>query len=517
MKILCYIILTLLLAGSANAQVTISNFDGTSSPQYYNQVSRYDVNQNLMDAHDGMMLQVSGTIYEYGTAYGCGFVLGQTSSFCGINVYTSTDINNRSAPTRLFDATTSFWQNRCGTVGCFRPHVIFNVANNNYVLWFNQASGATTPSADSYFVFVCATPTGGCIQQADPVGLSHTAGGDFSLFVDTTGIGYIAYTSTVTRHIYVERLNASYTDSTGTFVDTGATGEGVMMFARSGTYYVGFGALCSYCSSTDTSYVSASAPLGTYGSSTTLNSSSCGGQSRSVDLIAGTYVYSSDLWNRGWANEALADIYYQPLTFTGTAINSFACNNTVTISGLTPNPPAPPSPAPDQTSVGGTFYSNADITASQWRMQTFVPTKTLLTSIKIPMGQNCLSGSCTPSGLNAPITVKLTTVDGSLNPLATLAALTLTSAQLTWSQVLTSLAFNVSLTPGTTYAMVFSGAGTANSGSLPLYSGATNPYPAGVERFSTNGGSSWTTEGANALMFSTFAPSPPIGPGRLFR
>ena len=495
------------------AFITVNNFNGLGT-SIGDQISHYDVSQNRIDAHAGMILQVGSTFYQYGESYGCGFVWQSSSPFCGFKVYSSTDLLNWTDQGFLFDGTTSFWQTRCagnsgtGDGGCFRGHMIYNAANNDYVFWFNQAANASSPAPDSYFVFVCSSPTGGCVKQTDPSGLAFgTDNGDYAIYVDVGGTAYIAYSHNL-NHIYTQALNANYTDGTGSATDTGATGEGVAMFSRAGTAYVLYGNLCGYCTGVDTSYVSASSFLGTYGAITTLNSNSCGGQERSVDVITAngqiTYLYSSDQWT-GEYNEARANIYYQPLSFTGSAINTFPCATSVTVAGLTQQNPTPP--VTDQTSVALDRYNDSKLTNALWRMQTFVPTQTTLDHVIMPLGQTCNgSNVCTPAGLGGNLTVLLTTLDGSHNPVTTLASVVLTNSDLSWSQTAISLPLTVSgLSAGTPYGLVVQVSGTQNGGSVALQDGtAPNTYPSGVERYSTDGGSTWTSETGAALMFSTY-------------
>jgi hypothetical protein len=419
----------------------------------------------------------------------------------------------------MFPANTTFWQNRCaGTStegGCYRPKILYNAANGNYVFWFNQAPGNLTSSANALFVFTCTTPYSGCIKQTDPSGLAHPNSGDFGLFLDTGGTAYIVYTDLSGGfELYIDKLNANFTDSTGTTVDLGINQrEAVSMFTAGGTYFVLSSSRAAFGAG-DTSYQSASTVMGTYSGLTQLNANSCGGQHRSVDTIikggSTTYLLSSDEWT-GAANEATANIFFYPLAFGAGSINTFTCSQTVTVPGVTLGPNPSNYPTPDQsTSPTVGFLAWDDISTTMWRMQTFVPTQSTLMAVIMPLGQQANFGS-----LNGNATVSLVTLDGSNNPVTTLATQTITAAQLSWAADNVTLEFNLTgLSIGTPYGLLVKSAGSAGNVGIGLFTGSSSPASSGIERYSTNSGSTWNTESGRALMFATYPPIAATGPGR---
>lgn len=530
--------LVLLCPLVAMADATITNFNGGGTGAG-NQITQRDVQGNYIDAHDGQLFQDpqnTSKIYLIGTSYACGFRWQITSTFCGFKIYDYSDLTNAVLIGYLFDATTGAWQTHCAGVGannrgCFRPHVIYNAANNNYVIWFNQVI-PEAGQADGYFVFTCTSlnpPS--CTQQTSPSGLAHSPGGDFSLFVDpATSIGYIAYN--VSNTVYVDKLNAAYTDSTGTSSSVAtATGEALSMFAQGGTYYLTYTGSCGFCTGTATNYVAASSPQGTYSSSTQLNANSCGGQNRSTDIVTAgghtTYLYSSDLWI-GQQNEGYANSYYQPLTISGGSITAFPCNTTVTVPGVTVSTYPTPNNYPlhsafDQNDIADgitVFNDRSDIDATHWAMQTFVPTSSALYGVATPVGQNALFSSsfCQVGGSNCPGTngtleMDLVTVDGSNNPVTTLASATVSPSNLPWSANWLTFVFNYTgLTPSSTYAFVLKGVGTTQQTFMRSVSRATNAYPSGIERSSSNSGSSWTTDTNFSFIFATIPTGPVAAP-----
>ena len=527
------VFIALLWALPAHADVTIVNFDNMGDGD---EVTKYDTAGNIMDAHAGRVVQVGTTFYLYGESYSCGFRVFFASAWCGFKVYSSPDLIVWTYVGYLFDATTQYWQDRCagtsGAGGCYNLQPIYNPNNNTFVFWFNQDGPANAYAPDYLFVFVCSTPTSGCVQQTDPTGLATGYNDDVAIAVDASGNGYVTCNCgrTSGNPLIVYALNSSFTDAVGSPTSTGITGaEAYSFFERSGTWYIVYTTpQCGFCvGGVNTTYISASSALGTYSAPTTLNVGSCNGQNRSVDtIVAGgitTYLHSTDQWS-GHANEGNANSYIHPLSFTGSAIDPYTCQAHITIPGITPTTPVWPGPTPDQTSVpngDNNFFYSYQTSTSDIRMQTFVPTTSTLSYIKMSLGQACSnyggSGTipCSPP-LDAPVNIKLTTLDGSNNPVTTLATATIQPSQLSWAVQWMTVPFNVTgLTPGTHYGLVVQTTSSNGAAGISITNSTPSPYAAGVERYSTDGGATWTTEATRALMFSTFSnPLPQDGGGR---
>jgi hypothetical protein len=521
----------LLFATPAFATVTIRNFDGVGTG-VNNQVTRFDTKGNAVDAHDGEIFQdpVSGTYYWYGTSYGCGFRWQISGSpFCGFKAYSSTDLVNWTDQGFLFDATGSTWQTRCnGTAGgCFRPHVVYNAATMKYVLWFN---GGT--ATNSYYVFTADAPTGPWTEQSQPSHLTATTGGngDENLFVDPAdGTAYLVYTnvgSGATFDLYIDKLNSNYTDVTGTGEAIGAPHykEAPGMFKRGSTYYYTYGTLCGYCGlGADTSYFTASTPLGSWTPQGAISSDSCHGQSTNVSVIttnSGTvYLYQSDLWKStdptsplfGWANQGQANQFWRPLAFSGSAINPINCDPAFTLD-LTPAPP-PPLSGIDQSTEGNSFVTHCgglDIGSSIIRLQTFTPSRSgTLSQILFTTAQgnaSCSVSSC--PGVNAGFTLDFMNVDQntSLPTGTTLASAVLPLSSAAWSPTVFDAPIGVAVTAGTKYGIrVSSGTGI---GCYTWNSNDQNVYSRGLEFYSTNGGISYNVETGRALKFATVIDTP---------
>ncbi|MFD0763257.1 family 43 glycosylhydrolase [Mucilaginibacter lutimaris] len=328
--------LTLLicLSGSMGALCQIKNFDKEGR-----QLIRLSKAGDAIDAHDGEIAQFNGVYYLYGTSYDCGFEWGNKGApFCGFKVYSSKDLVNWIDKGYLFDAKTPVWQSRCDgkTYGCFRPHVVYNKLNNNYVLWINVYDNVI-----GYRVFTSKSPVGPFKETAEPelavnadkpaAGLNN---GDHDIFIDDDGRGYIAYTDWRTKGtIVIEKLSNDYLSGTGECVKmvTPGSTEAPALFKRKGRYYVTYSdPNCGYCSGTGTSYRMAGNPLGPWSEGVSISNNSCGGQPSFVSTIKiksdDIFLYGSDLWNNAAKNEALANYYWAQLKFdTDGSIKPLQC------------------------------------------------------------------------------------------------------------------------------------------------------------------------------------------------
>lgn len=229
---------------------------------------RFDVNGEALDAHDGQILHHGDMYYLYGTTYGCGFQWqAEGSQFCGVKVYSSPDLVNWTPHDELFDASTDVWQERCGpgTYGCFRPHVAYNAANDQYVMWLNVYDNVS-----GYRVFVSDDPIGPFTEIDEPQlalpkgsdgGLNY---GDHQIFVDDDGTAYLVATDWLSGgDLVVERLNDDYTSGSGEWSRVGLRAtEAPSMFKRGDTYYLTYSDPNRGYMTTGTGYVTAHSPLG---------------------------------------------------------------------------------------------------------------------------------------------------------------------------------------------------------------------------------------------------------------
>ncbi len=492
----------------ADYSTTITNFDSGG-----NQVVRFDTHGDAVDAHDGMIADFGGTYYLYGTSYDCGYRWQNGGTpFCGFKVYTSSDLVHWSDQGFLFDATSSTWQTRCdgNTYGCFRPHVVYNAATGRYVLWINVYDNSV-----GYRVFTATSPTGPFTETTVPtlaVNDNAPAGGvnngDETVWVDDNGTAYIAYTDwRANGDIVVERLSSDYTTGTGAYTRLGQSStEAPAMFERNGTYYLTYSdPNCGYCGGTGTSYRTASSPLGTWSAGTKVTSNSCGGQPSFVSQLATTsgtaYLYGSDLWNNGNANEALANYFWTPLSFDGNGkINPITCSDTVSLD-LTDGSGGGQLPSPDQDQTAGVngFRSWCDIGRNIARIQTFVAGRTgTLTSATYTAYQ---SGS-PDQGLE----VDVYAANGSFQPTGSALFHTVVPTySIGWSPRAVTVYPNIPVTAGTRYGIEVRSANSA--GCYGMVYNDSAPYPGGGEAYSSDSGTTFGAEANRTTAFTTTVSS----------
>ena len=219
-----------------------------------NVLPRYDTNGSIIDAHDGRVIKFGKTYYWYGTAY------GNTDGFVTTNhyqSYKSTDLTAWMAcGNMLINPPTGVY---------YRPHVVYNAKQKKYVMWYNwyptlwngQFGVATSDNPEGPYTIAN--------QNVNVKNLSKGVG-DFSLFVDEDGKGYIVYTTIIGHTISVELLTDDYLGSLQT--NSGVilpNAEACNMFKRNGLYYMLADRTCAFCPEGSGAQVYTSAyPLGPY-------------------------------------------------------------------------------------------------------------------------------------------------------------------------------------------------------------------------------------------------------------
>ena len=96
----------------------------------------------------------------------------------------------------------------------FRPKVVFNPNTREYVLWVNHLPMASSPLAGypnaSYVVAVSDSPESVFRVVNKAASTGYTGGGDFTIFVDTDGTGYLAYDAWENDHqVSIEQVPLS--------------------------------------------------------------------------------------------------------------------------------------------------------------------------------------------------------------------------------------------------------------------------------------------------------------------
>ena len=441
------------------------------------QASRFDVNGNALDAHDGSLIQVGDTFYLYGTSYACGYRYQQNDQFCGFKAYSSPDL------THWTDRGYITAPGACGY--CFRPHVVYNAATSRYVMWADAGG--------HYLVATSPTPTGLFTPQPNPV-LAVGGAVDESLYVDTDGTGYVIHNTTqvaagLTADMVVEKLTPDYLTTTGQYVRLGLGDvEAFTVFKRNGVYHALMSdPSCAYCAGA-TGEMTATSMLGPWSGAwydpagvhqsgraeprwraRLVNPDNCGGQPLATLQIGDGYYFVSDRWNNRAPNQSLANLFIGPMTFDAAGVLQ-------------------PIDCTSSPSNSAGFHHYCDVGANVSRQQSFVPSGTgTLSAASITTFQ---SGSP-----NAPVTLSvLDAADGAL-----LSRTEFPPPGVPWAPTALAAHPGVAVTAGHTYLLRLQSATTA--GCYGWEYDDSGPYASGVESYSTGG--SFITEPARDLKFST--------------
>lgn len=225
-----------------------------------NEVPRIDTKGNIIDAHDGCLRYFEGVFYLYGTAY------GNTDGFALSNrfvCYSSKDLVKWTPRGEII---------KFPSAGVFyRPHVVYCEKTRKYVLWYNWYPSCCVDGG--YAVATANRPEGPFVVQTVRAKVKYAdSPGDFDLFTDKDGTGYIIYTADTdisdSKHhtMYVERLRPDFMEGAGEIsAPLAANVEAPVMFERQNFYYVLFDNTCCFCKNGSGSRVYMSkSPLGPY-------------------------------------------------------------------------------------------------------------------------------------------------------------------------------------------------------------------------------------------------------------
>lgn len=307
-----------------------------------------------LDLHDTTMKRYGDTYYLYGSMYGCGYEWYISGTpWCGFGVSTAPSPQGPwTAPKLLFSPTSQdpwskrSWQETCGGTGqgCFNPRVIvrsgWGYNDGVPILWFNSPRHYSDTGANAYNVMGCASVTGPCGPGVTPNGsynkpsLSVCSGnGDFGMIERPGTRPAIVCTMPGADALNIEELNYSGSGGTGTGVRQVAgmdhvEGPGGWWDETTQRYVLTYSAEgCGYCAGTPIGYATSAALYsgwtapGNVGwgapdfARRTFDTSSCGGQPRTVTVLDGQPWQIIDLW-LGTRNETNADTHLVPLHYT---------------------------------------------------------------------------------------------------------------------------------------------------------------------------------------------------------
>jgi hypothetical protein len=220
----------------------------------HNATPRLDSKGNIVDAHDGRIIQFGNKFYWYGTAY------GNTNGFTTANdyvCYSSTNMSKWKPEGNLLP------QKPTGVY--YRPHVVYNARTKKYILWYNWYPKLWN---GQFGVAESNSPAGPFTILNDNVQVKHQSlgVGDLGVFVDDDNKAYLSYNTISGHKVSVELLDENYTASTlqgSEFIAEHC--EAGSMFKRNNLYYLLTDYTCCFCTQGSGAKVfTATSPLGPF-------------------------------------------------------------------------------------------------------------------------------------------------------------------------------------------------------------------------------------------------------------
>jgi len=242
---------------------------------------------------------------------------------------------------------------------------------------------------------------------------------------------------------------------------------------------------------------------------TNLTTTSCGGQPADVlplTTSSGTvYLYQSDVWMNGAANEALAKQYWAPLEFDDDGgLLPIVCEPSVDVT--IPVGTAVAASAPPAVSTGDVdFQTYSDIHGNLARAQTFTVPQGRLTAVRYSSFQTGLPDA----GLT--LTLRRVAVDGTVGDVVT--TRTVPVSEISWSpswQTLTLPDGGLEVAAGERFLLGV--ASTTTTGGYGMMYRDTSPYAGGQALISHDAGGTWTPEVGRTLRLAADMVTVPGAP-----
>ena len=226
-----------------------------------------DAKGNLIDCHEGGIIQVGAKYYWYGRSYhGNDQAIYGTNGAkfrCGFNCYSSGNLVDWTFEGNILAYPESGWI----TEGTWhRPRVLFNKTTGKYVLWFFCLGIPQGKPWVKDVVAVADGPTGPFTIIGERK-MAIDPSGDLALFQDVDGRGYMANRDWK-RNGFVLPLSADFQNAVGDPALAlpaagGISYEGLCLAHFKGKYIVA-GSYVKGLSPSDTTYAIADAPMGPY-------------------------------------------------------------------------------------------------------------------------------------------------------------------------------------------------------------------------------------------------------------
>jgi len=195
-----------------------------------------------------------------------------------VTCYSSPDLSSLSWKFEDTVLTVPYFKSLNPETGAWPPRVLFNAKNNQYVLIARPSNGY----GGVVNVFTSSTPTGRFVFHNTMQNISSI--GDFNVFVDTDGKGYLVGDYMPGRYTVVYQLNADYYGvNTPWLANTGVAIEGLGMVKHGGTYFI-FGSGLTWWDPNDNFYLTAPSPAGPW-------------TNRGLFVPQGSRTYDSQTWH----------------------------------------------------------------------------------------------------------------------------------------------------------------------------------------------------------------------------
>jgi hypothetical protein len=251
------LLLTGAVCGHQGAMVTISNLK-----------PRLSTAGEIVNAHDGTVRWIDGKWYMHAAQYGectdpphhgCEMSGPTRAQSCGfhpnhnVSIWSSPDLSSGSWQF-LGQAVQCTEAPNCGIL--YRPHLVWNPNTKLYVLFWNYVNKQGKYAGDA--AATASSPAGPFTIVSPLINTTYPTG-DFDVFVDKDGTGYMIYGD---FHLnFIEKLTPDFLHGTGIGADIpgGIKShppltafpvdfvEAPVLFERKGVYYALFGHCCCFC------------------------------------------------------------------------------------------------------------------------------------------------------------------------------------------------------------------------------------------------------------------------------
>ncbi|WP_411350327.1 RICIN domain-containing protein [Paenibacillus sp. WLX2291] len=290
-----------------------------------------DTSGNIVHAHGGGMIKVSGYYYWFGENR------NTNGTFKAVSVYRSADLKNWEFRNNVLTSSSA---SELNVSNIERPKVIYNSSTKKYVLWMHKENGSDYGEA-RVAVATSDTVDGNYAYQGSfrPLGYDSR---DMTVYNDN-GTAYLISATRVNADLNIYKLTPDFlgVDSLVTTLWTGQYREAPAMFKKDGVYFLITSGATGW-NPNQAKYATASSITGTWsGLSNFADSTTYGSQSAYVVPVEGSqttsYLYMGDRWAGAWSGPVQDSKYvWLPLSFpsaTSLAMNWYGSITVDTATG----------------------------------------------------------------------------------------------------------------------------------------------------------------------------------------